>query len=84
MNGFFFKTRGKTVAGAEAKKKLRRETQMRQVGDIMRKLNAFIFLTCVCGLKLKIPPNYKSDKVRCPRCKRILSLTKNETTPEPR
>jgi len=64
-------------AGAEAKKELRRETQFRQVGDIMRKVNAFIFLTCVCGLKLKIPPNYKSDKVKCPRCKRILPLTKN-------
>lgn len=63
-------------AGAEAKKKQRLETQMRQVGDIMRKVNAFIFLTCVCGLKLKIPPNYKSNKVKCPRCKRILDLPK--------
>jgi heat shock protein HtpX len=63
-------------AGEEAKKELRREAQMRQVGDIMRTLNAFVFLTCVCGLKLKIPPNYKSDKVRCPRCKRILDVPK--------
>jgi heat shock protein HtpX len=61
-------------AGEEAKKELRRETQMRQVGDIMRKVNQFIFLTCLCGLKLKIPPNFKSDKVQCPRCKRILDL----------
>jgi len=61
-------------AGEEAKKELRRETQMRQVGDIMRKVNAFIFLTCVCGLKLKIPPNYKAKKVQCPRCKRTLDL----------
>jgi heat shock protein HtpX len=61
-------------AGEEAKKELRRETQMRQVGDIMRKVNQFVFLTCLCGLKLKIPPNYKADKVNCPRCKRILDL----------
>jgi heat shock protein HtpX len=61
-------------ASEESKKQLRRETQMRQVGDIMRKLNAFVFLTCVCGLKLKIPPNYKSDKVKCPRCNRILDV----------
>jgi heat shock protein HtpX len=61
-------------AGEEAKKELRRETQMRQVGDIMRKLNQFIFLTCLCGLVLKIPPNFKSDKVQCPRCKRILDV----------
>ena len=64
-------------ASKEAKKKQRAETQMRQVGDIMRKVNAFIFLTCVCGLKLKIPPNYKSNKVTCPRCKRKLDLPKN-------
>lgn len=61
-------------AGEEAKNKQRLETQMRQVGDIMRKVNQFVFLTCLCGLVLKIPPNYKSDKVQCPRCKRILDL----------
>ena len=61
-------------AGEEAKKELRREAQMRQVGDIMRKVNQFVFLTCLCGLKLKIPPNFKADKVQCPRCKRILDL----------
>jgi len=63
-------------AGAEAKKKQRLETQMRQVGDIMRKVNQFVFLTCLCGLKLKVPPNYKANKVKCPRCKRILDLPK--------
>jgi heat shock protein HtpX len=66
-------------AGEQAKKEQRLETmplrgQMRQVGDIMRKVNQFVFLTCLCGLKLKIPPNFKSDKVQCPRCKRILDL----------
>ncbi len=61
-------------ASAEAKKKERHETQMRQVGDIMRRVNQFVFLTCLCGLKLKIPPNYKPHKVKCPRCKRNLDL----------
>jgi len=63
-------------ASAEAKKKQRLETQMRQVGDIMRKVNQFVFLTCLCGLKLKIPPNFKANKVACPRCKRTLDLPK--------
>ena len=61
-------------ASAEARKKQRVEKQMRQVGDIMRRINEFVFLTCLCGIKLKVPPNYKADKVRCPRCKRILDL----------
>ncbi len=63
-------------ASAEVKKKERLETQMRQVGDIMRRVNQFVFLTCLCGLKLKIPPNYKPDKVNCPRCKRTLDIPK--------
>ncbi|MHC4111161.1 MAG: M48 family metallopeptidase [Planctomycetota bacterium] len=63
-------------ASAETKKKERHETQMRQVGDIMRRVNQFVFLTCLCGLKLKIPPNYKPDKVNCPRCKRALDIPK--------
>jgi len=61
-------------ASAEADKKERTERQMRQVGDIMRKVNQFIFLTCVCGLKLKIPPNFKGNNVKCPRCSNILDL----------
>ena len=61
-------------AGAEATKKDRADKQMRQVGDIMRRVNQFIFLTCACGLKLKIPPNFKGDNVKCPRCKKILDL----------
>ena len=63
-------------ASAEAKKKQRLEKQLHQVGDIMRKVNGFLFLTCVCGLKLKIPPNYKRTEIKCPKCRRILALHK--------
>lgn len=59
---------GLRQAEAKTEKEQRLQTQMRQVGDIMRKVNQFVFLTCACGLKLKIPPNYKGDKVECPRC----------------
>jgi heat shock protein HtpX len=61
-------------AGAEATKKDRADKQTRQVGDIMRRVNQFIFLTCACGLKLKIPPNFKNNNVKCPRCKKILDV----------
>jgi heat shock protein HtpX len=52
---------------AEAKTE-QKEKQLRQVGDIMRKVNGFIFLTCACGMTLKIPPNYAAATVDCPRC----------------
>ena len=61
-------------AGAEAQKKERIDKQMHQVGDIMRRVNQFIFLTCACGVTLKIPPNFKSSTVTCPRCSRDLEL----------
>lgn len=50
----------------EASKK---KTQ-RDLGDLMMKVNNYLFLTCVCGLKMKIPPDYKKSKVNCPRCGR--------------
>ncbi len=61
-------------AQAKGKKDQRRQKQMRQVGDIMRKVNEFVFLTCLCGLKLKIPPNFKAHNVKCPRCRRTLEV----------
>ncbi len=54
-------------ASAEAKKQ-QKENQLRQVGDIMRKVNGFVFLACACGVTLKIPPNYAVATVECPRC----------------
>jgi heat shock protein HtpX len=64
-------------ARAEAQKRF--ETQIHQVGDIMRKVNQFVFLTCLCGLKLKIPPNYKRQTVECPRCHRVLDIPPQST-----
>lgn len=42
----------------------------RQVGDIMRKVSGFTVIPCSCGMRLKLPPNFKSRTVQCPRCKR--------------
>jgi len=63
-------------AEAKAEKEQRLEKQMHQVGDIMRRANNFVFLTCLCGLQLKIPPNYKPSKVKCPKCNNVLTVPK--------
>ncbi len=52
----------------------RAEKQIHEIGDIMRRVNGFAFLTCPCGLKLKVPPNFQGDAIQCPRCKRPLPL----------
>jgi heat shock protein HtpX len=62
-------------ASAEAKEE-QKEKQLRQVGDIMRKVNGFVFLTCACGVTLKIPPNYAATTVECPRCHTVHNINK--------
>jgi heat shock protein HtpX len=57
---------GTAEARAESAKK-----QLRQVGDIMRRVNSFAFLACACGLKMKIPPNFKANQIKCPRCGKV-------------
>jgi heat shock protein HtpX len=46
----------------------------REVGDLMMKLNEYKFINCTCGLKLKIPPQFNSDKITCPKCGRIHTI----------
>jgi heat shock protein HtpX len=59
---------------AEPAKQEKVQKQVHQIGDLMRKVNGFVFLTCLCGLKLKVPPNFKADTIQCPRCSRKLPL----------
>lgn len=47
----------------------------REVGDLMMKLNEYKFINCTCGLKLKIPPQFNNDKITCPRCGRIHTVS---------
>jgi heat shock protein HtpX len=47
-----------------------KKKDMRDVGDLMRTVNRYAFLACVCGLKMKVPPDFKQPKLACPRCGR--------------
>ena len=40
----------------------------RDTGDIMMKVNNYSFIDCKCGLKIKIPPDFKQSELFCPRC----------------
>jgi heat shock protein HtpX len=46
----------------------------RDTGDIMMKVNNYSFIDCVCGLKIKIPPDFKKSELFCPRCGRLHKL----------
>ncbi len=48
--------------------------QLRQAYDLVRKAHGYSFVSCDCGLNIKIPPNYSRQTVICPRCKRVHTL----------
>ncbi len=43
----------------------------RDVGDLIRAVDKYFFIQCVCGLKIKIPPDFKKSTLHCPRCDRF-------------
>jgi heat shock protein HtpX len=47
----------------------------REVGDLMMKLNDFLFINCTCGIKLKVPPDFKNNSITCPKCGRIHNIS---------
>ncbi len=47
----------------------------RQVGDLIMKMNDYRFIDCSCGLRIKIPPDYKGNTITCPRCGKVHQLT---------
>jgi heat shock protein HtpX len=46
----------------------------RTSGDLMMQLNNFSFIDCSCGVKIKIPPEYKYSEMQCPKCGTIHSI----------
>jgi heat shock protein HtpX len=46
----------------------------RQAEDVVKRLNQFLFLTCACGVRIKVPPTYKKKQIRCPKCGKIFAI----------
>ena len=79
MNGLWFLHRdhgehrekiGIREKGTEEKSASKKKTQ-RELGDLMMNVNGYVFLACVCGLKLKFPPDFNKPQVKCPKCGRV-------------
>ncbi|MBI1320684.1 MAG: M48 family metalloprotease [Candidatus Hydrogenedens sp.] len=47
------------------------QQRARETGDLLRSVSNFIFIPCVCGMKIKLPPEWKKETATCPRCKRV-------------
>lgn len=55
---------------------LNKKQTQRNMGDIMMKVNNYSFINCTCGLKIKIPPEFKKNLLFCPRCGKEHSVKK--------
>ena len=42
--------------------------RMREASDMVRKAQGFTVIDCTCGLRLKVPPDYHQNRVKCPKC----------------
>ena len=44
--------------------------EKRKMGNIMMAVNNYSLLTCQCGMKIKIPPGFGTNKpeITCPKC----------------
>ncbi|MEN6473296.1 MAG: M48 family metallopeptidase [Syntrophaceae bacterium] len=46
----------------------------RHAADIIRGMHAFAFISCACGMQIKVPPEWPDAQIRCPRCSRVHSV----------
>jgi heat shock protein HtpX len=42
----------------------------RETSDVMWRLSNYNTITCDCGAKLRVPPNFKESQIKCPHCGR--------------
>jgi heat shock protein HtpX len=42
----------------------------RETSDVMWRLHNYNTITCDCGAKLRVPPNFKEPQIKCPHCGR--------------
>jgi heat shock protein HtpX len=42
----------------------------RETSDVMWRLSNYNTITCDCGAKLRVPPNFKETQIKCPHCGR--------------
>ena len=56
----------------EEKKPVQQEKleRARDVSDLLEKLNKYTALACTCGTAFRVPPDFKGNSIKCPRCGR--------------
>ena len=55
-------------ASPSASKREEAIERARQVMDIVDRAAQYVFISCACGLRMKLPPTWTKECVDCPRC----------------
>ena len=42
--------------------------RVREVADIVDRMADYLMIACVCGVRIKLPPEWKRASISCPRC----------------
>lgn len=61
-------------AASAGKEDASTKAQKRDMGDLLRAVNQYLFVTCACGLKFKIPPDINRKSFPCTRCGREIAV----------
>lgn len=65
-------------ASVDKRKREGKKKTTRDLGDLIRAVNKYAFLACVCGLRIKVPPDLKKSAIPCPRCGQQLAIPSAE------
>ena len=49
--------------------------RVRETSDLMWKMSNYGLVNCQCGTKIRVPPNYKGNTIRCPHCGTVNSMS---------
>jgi len=49
----------------------------REVADLIDRMVSFIIIGCPCGVRIKVPPEFKRPSVKCTRCGRDHKIPRN-------
>ena len=50
----------------------------REVGDLLDRLAQVILIPCTCGIRIKVPPDFRKDVISCSRCSREHTIPTSE------
>jgi heat shock protein HtpX len=48
--------------------------RVRETSDLMWKMSNYGLVNCQCGTKIRVPPNFRGQSIRCPHCGTVNSM----------